>query len=279
VLDPPASEEEEAAVDLIEHFGDSPSRNTRTFGIIRSMGADAPRFPNKRVDTPEYRGHYNRGWETSQKASLKGIDGALERADNRGEPEAWYDGYTDYAVGRKKWHSLTCPSSEHEAPGCSDYDEPARHEAVVRKTGWGPSHWQHRDCGVYAKALTDADPSLRIGAVAGPHSDPSTGHALHWFAHDDTHAYDSRGEHPLPYISVWDSLRNDYFPDEEHESRGHRQVLDVPVGHFGDLTDEQNQMLPAARKHIRQNKILRNRDGRTSAAQPPAQPAAQGAAK
>ena len=136
---------------------------------------------------------------------------------------------------------------------------------AARKTGWGPSHWQHRDCGVYAKALTDADPSLRIGAVAAPHSDPATGHALHWFAHDDTHAYDSRGTHPLPYISAWDSVRNDYFPPEEHERRGFRQVLDVPVEHFGDLTEEQKQMLPAARRHIREHKVL----GTTAAARPP----------
>lgn len=121
------------------------------------------------------------------------------------------------------------------------------------------SHWQHRDCGVYAKALTDADPGLRIGAVAGPHSDPAAGHALHWFAHDDTHAYDSRGSHRLPYISVWDSAARDWFPPEHHKAHGFRQVLDVDRAHFGDLTGEQAALLPAARRHIRQNKILGRR--------------------
>jgi hypothetical protein len=121
------------------------------------------------------------------------------------------------------------------------------------------SHWQHRDCGVYAKALTDADPGLRIGAVAGPHSNPAEGHALHWFAHDDTHAYDSLGRHKLPYVNVWDSAYHGYFPPESHERMGFRQVLDVPPHHFGELTGEQSKMLPAARRHIREKAVLEGR--------------------
>jgi hypothetical protein len=78
----------------------------------------AVRFPNKNKDTPEYRGHYQRGWRASHGYGTSEIS-PLERADLRGEPGAWYDGYTDYAVGRPKWHSLTCPSGEHEAEGCS----------------------------------------------------------------------------------------------------------------------------------------------------------------
>jgi len=130
---------------------------------------------------------------------------------------------------------------------------------------WPPSHWQHRDCGVYADALREADPSLRLGAVAGPHSDPAKGHALHWFAHDDTHAYDSRGAHPLPYVPrVWDSAAFDWTPPEHNEAMGHRVVLDVnpQFGYCPDCRRNHNDdrpdphMMSLARRHIREHRIL-----------------------
>ena len=58
-----------------------------------------------------YKADYNRGWAASGRAS----DGALSRADARGEPHAWYDGYADLAAGRAKWHLLRCP--DHDACG------------------------------------------------------------------------------------------------------------------------------------------------------------------
>lgn len=58
-----------------------------------------------------YKADYNRGWKTSAQAA----DGALSRADTRGEPHAWYDGYDDMATGRAKWHLLHCP--DHAACG------------------------------------------------------------------------------------------------------------------------------------------------------------------
>jgi hypothetical protein len=74
-----------------------------------------------RADTPENRGHYRRGWNSSERTFLSGSDSSpLERADSKGEPPAWYDGYMDSATGRPKWHSLTCPSGEHEtSPECT----------------------------------------------------------------------------------------------------------------------------------------------------------------
>jgi hypothetical protein len=97
----------------------------------------AARFPNKRVDTPEYRKHYNRGWRTSERAAYWSGEGnsPLERGDLRGEPGSWYDGYMDHAVDRPKWHSLTCPSDEHEQPGCSLVDKPGT-TAIRRRGGW-----------------------------------------------------------------------------------------------------------------------------------------------
>jgi hypothetical protein len=70
---------------------------------------------------PEYNRHYNRGWRASQNWS--GSDPApLERADMKGEPGAWYDGYMDYAVDRPKFHSRDCPAGDHEQPGCTLVD-------------------------------------------------------------------------------------------------------------------------------------------------------------
>ena len=51
-----------------------------------------------------YKNDYNRGWQASKRAGSN----TLDRADSRGESQAWYDGYHDYAAGRPKWHALTC---------------------------------------------------------------------------------------------------------------------------------------------------------------------------
>lgn len=75
------------------------------------------RFDRRRELTPEYRKHYNRGWRTSTTTTtgspLDNADGRLHRdADGnwqRGEYDAWYDGYMDAAAGREKWHLPNCP--------------------------------------------------------------------------------------------------------------------------------------------------------------------------
>jgi hypothetical protein len=59
--------------------------------------------------TDEYRKAYERGWRTSMRMA----DGALERADDRNEPDAWYDGYHDAAAGREKWHLATCTDHDN----------------------------------------------------------------------------------------------------------------------------------------------------------------------
>jgi hypothetical protein len=55
---------------------------------------------------------YERGWRTG----LRAADGSLERADGRGEPDAWYHGYLDAAAGREKWHIPRC-AVHHNGPG------------------------------------------------------------------------------------------------------------------------------------------------------------------
>jgi hypothetical protein len=51
---------------------------------------------NTSMPVSQYKGHYNRGWKSSQRGS------GLDNADGRGEPNAWYDGYMDHAVDRPK---------------------------------------------------------------------------------------------------------------------------------------------------------------------------------
>lgn len=61
--------------------------------------------PGKNHESYPY--HYNRGWRASARPTP-----SLDRADKRHEPEAWYDGYFDYAAGREKWHLMYCPDHD-----------------------------------------------------------------------------------------------------------------------------------------------------------------------
>ena len=65
----------------------------------------------------EYKANYNRGWRTDQGAKEFG---GLERADARGEPDSWYEGYEDSAAHRNKWHSLYCENHCGEASPMPD---------------------------------------------------------------------------------------------------------------------------------------------------------------
>lgn len=66
--------------------------------------------------------------------------------------------------------------------------------------------WQQGDCGIYAAALIRAYPHLRLGSLTAREWDEDDeceyDNAWHFFAHDDTHAYDSAGVHPLPYYGL-----------------------------------------------------------------------------
>jgi hypothetical protein len=57
---------------------------------------------------------YTRGW----RSGLYSTGMALDNADARGEPEAWYDGYMDAAAGRAKWHIPNCPAHHNHDGGC-----------------------------------------------------------------------------------------------------------------------------------------------------------------
>lgn len=64
---------------------------------------------------PDYKAAYNKGWA----AGHRGGSGALDRADaSLSTPAAWYEGYSDAATGRDKWHRAHCPKERHHnGPG------------------------------------------------------------------------------------------------------------------------------------------------------------------
>lgn len=104
--------------------------------------------------------------------------------------------------------------------------------------GW--SRWQQGDCGTYAHALTQMKPSLRFGAVAD-----EEGAESHFFAHDDTHAYDSAGKHPLPYTGV-------------HHPAGYQSYLDIDREDYGEPQGDK-QEIAEAQAHATQHGILEGR--------------------
>src|SRR6266568_378123 len=83
--------------------------------------SDDPGFAKPPEGGREYNGHYNRGWQSSQRAARSAGNGpsALERADDRREPDAWYDGYLDHATGRPKFHSRDCSAPDHDTGSCT----------------------------------------------------------------------------------------------------------------------------------------------------------------
>lgn len=65
--------------------------------------------------TPQYKKDYSRGWVSYHRSTEIS---ALDRADARGESDAWYDGYLDGAAGREKWHMPKCAAHHNGPDGC-----------------------------------------------------------------------------------------------------------------------------------------------------------------
>jgi hypothetical protein len=83
--------------------------------LPRTM-TDRQRGIQVRETRPNYdRDSYNRGWRSSLDATV-GLP--LELADARGECSEWYDGYTDAATGRQKWHIPLCLHHHNGEGGC-----------------------------------------------------------------------------------------------------------------------------------------------------------------
>lgn len=89
--------------------------NPRTRGQDKTprKTTTSPQPPPKASDAD--RSAYLRGWRSGANATG---NNALDNADARREPKAWYAGYYDAATGREKWHRLYCEAESHDA--CPD---------------------------------------------------------------------------------------------------------------------------------------------------------------
>jgi hypothetical protein len=117
----------------------------------------------------------------------------------------------------------------------------AAHESL------NPWQFQQGQCGTYAHTLQRARPSLKIG-LAGDIEDDNSFPWQHVFAHDETHAYDSLGTHPLPYKGSndqwshnelgykdvyeagFDPLYEEHGPEGPDEAISHAQKLQKKLG-------------------------------------------------
>jgi hypothetical protein len=64
-------------------------------GLSRTVGL--PRR-SARMDDPQYKADYNRGWKASHSGAA-----SIDRGDERNEWSPWYDGWSDYSIGVPKW--------------------------------------------------------------------------------------------------------------------------------------------------------------------------------
>ena len=106
------------------------------------------------------------------------------------------------------------------------------------------SLWQQGRCGTYAVALIGDHPSLRFGVFG--HSDADGWTPEHFFAHDDTRAYDSAGRHPLPYRGI-DGTADVVLLDQDPDWYG------IPAEEAGPEGVEVH--LAAATAHARRHRI------------------------
>lgn len=86
--------------------------------VLARMRAESAQGEQEKAE----RHHYRRGWASSARAAESdSYSSPLERADFKGEPRAWYEGYHDHAGDRPKYHALTCPKGgDHDGTGgCS----------------------------------------------------------------------------------------------------------------------------------------------------------------
>ena len=97
--------------------------------------------------TESHRSAYRRGWS----ASARGSEGALERADHRGEVDAWYDGYLDHAAGRERYHLETCQDRDRHLD-CRTTAS-TWHIVTVTATGTTDAGYKPQPSEVAARAL------------------------------------------------------------------------------------------------------------------------------
>lgn len=126
--------------------------------------AAAPAARTGRMVDPQYRADYERGW----KASRRNPPGGLEKADARGEADAWYDGWGDFSVGRPKWTTAREDDAEDRGIAAGEPAYEIRTFTVDPATGARrPSDRPERVTGRERLAMYLAD-------YAGVQQDPDT---------------------------------------------------------------------------------------------------------
>lgn len=112
--------------------------------------------------------------------------------------------------------------------------------------------WQQGHCGIYAAALIRNKPGLRLGTVVDRYFDEDDqctyDNPVHFFAYDDTYAYDSAGRHLLPYTGVHD-MGWLCVLDQEPQWYGEEVPVDDEYG-------EDSDMLTAAWDHATRHSIF-----------------------
>jgi 8-oxo-dGTP diphosphatase len=163
-------------------------------------------------------------------------------------------GQDEYCDGQPR------PRRRHWRQGAADGGLEALRRRGYCTDDW--DRWQQGNCGTYAAALVRAHPHLSFG-VAG-YSDDDGWSPAHFFAHDDTHAYDSAGKHPLPYRGV--------HGDMDIQELGH-----APED-WGMPEEEGagDQEVSAAQEHARRNRIVEGGFGAVTASIPAATAAVNG---
>lgn len=133
------------------------------------------------------------------------------------------------------WYELTAPEPELAALAARGYN-------II---SW--QRWQQGSCHAYALGLIAVNPKLRFGTIVRheQRGDDEFEVDTHHFAHDDTHAYDSAGRHPLPYLGI----------DPEP---GHRMRLDDDPTYYDESAPDE---ILVAMAHARAHGILDGRYG------------------
>lgn len=137
-------------------------------------------------------------------------------------------------------------------PNLSPDQFPEERNPTAAKAGYCTDEWdrwQKGQCGTYATGLMQERPDLRLGGVDF-NNDPGFDNPTHFVAHDDQHAYDSAGRHPLPYGGIRGEGR--WLPD-----LGSPEDYGIPDDEAGPEGVEPN--ISAAREHARRNEIFSGR--------------------
>lgn len=106
----------------------------------------------------------------------------------------------------KQWHEPITPQADPDLTENNWKLGPGGEgQQTLFSSAWKtPWPYQQGLCGTYAATLIHMNPHLRLG-VAGQSTEGGW-NPTHYYAHDDTYAYDSLGSHPLPYHGIDGSL-------------------------------------------------------------------------